>query len=343
MTTNKLSLMAQLVEAMTPAERDQLAALRTPTGFTFEDVVRSGVENPDSGVGAYAGDHHSYEVFSRFFNPLIARYHKFDVENDRHVTDFDVSKVPTALLDEAGEYVISTRIRVGRNLQGYPLAPLISREQRNEIMQKVSAVLAELDGDLSGAFYQLQGMDEVTRAKLVADHFLFKMGDRFLESAGANRDWPEGRGIFHNADKTALVWVNEEDQLRIISMQQGGDVRAVFDRLARMVAFLEAKLPFAMHERFGAISSCPTNLGTAMRASVHVKLPNLTEAQIDAICGELELSRRGIHGEHSESAGGVHDISNKRRLGLSEVAAVLTMYEGVKRLIEADRAAAQAA
>jgi len=68
---------------------------------------------------------------------------------------------------------------------------------------------------------------------LIDDHFLFKEGDRFLESCGLNRDWPEGRGIFHNKEKTFLVWINEEDQLRIISMQQGADILAVFTRLSK--------------------------------------------------------------------------------------------------------------
>ena len=77
------------------------------------------------------------------------------------------------------------------------------------------------------------GMSEKVRQQLVDDHFLFVSGDRNLIAAGMERDWPEGRGIFHNKDKTFLTWVNEEDQLRIISMQSGGDVRAVFDRLAR--------------------------------------------------------------------------------------------------------------
>ena len=76
-------------------------------------------------------------------------------------------------------------------------------------------------------------MSEQVRQQLVDDHFLFVSGDRNLIAAGMERDWPEGRGIFHNKDKTFLTWVNEEDQLRIISMQSGGDVRAVFDRLAR--------------------------------------------------------------------------------------------------------------
>lgn len=329
---------------LTPELYQRLQGLKTAEGFTIDDVIRSGRMNPDSSVGVYAGDAESYVLFSEFLDQIIGAYHKFDTTSGRHVTDFDATKIPAIPLDDGGQAVISTRIRVGRNLRGYPLAPAITREQRLEVMQNVASVLGELDGDLQGAFHPLEGMDESVRQQLVTDHFLFKQGDRFLEAAGANRDWPEGRGIFHNADKTALVWVNEEDQLRIISMQKGGDVRAVFDRLARLVSALEARLPFAMHPRYGAISSCPTNLGTAMRASVHVKLPNLSNSQ--ALFQELaesnKLSIRGTNGEHSDSQGGVYDISNKQRLGLSEVDAVRKMYDGVQRLLQEDRALAAA-
>ena len=75
--------------------------------------------------------------------------------------------------------------------------------------------------------------------QLIADHFLFKEGDRFLDACGLNRDWPSGRGIFHNDAKTFLVWVNEEDQLRIISMQPGAGILEVFDRLCRACAHIE--------------------------------------------------------------------------------------------------------
>ena len=68
---------------------------------------------------------------------------------------------------------------------------------------------------------------------MIADHFLFKEGDRFLDACGLNRDWPSGRGIYHNKDKTFLVWINEEDQLRIISMEKGADIGAVFTVLGR--------------------------------------------------------------------------------------------------------------
>ena len=118
-------------------------------------------------------------------------------------------------------------------------------------------------------------MDSATQKKLIDDHFLFKEGDRFLEACGLNRNWPEGRGIYHNDDKTFLVWVNEEDQLRIISMQPGADIGAVFSRLSRAAAAIEEIAEFSHSPQLGYITSCPTNLGTALRASVHIHLPNL--------------------------------------------------------------------
>ena len=108
-----------------------------------------------------------------------------------------------------------------------------------QIEAKVVEACNEFTDDLEGTYYSLATMSEEDRKKLVEDHFLFKQGDRFLEAAGLNRDWPEGRGIFHNKDKTFLVWVNEEDQLRIISMQEGADFKQVFSRLARASAAIE--------------------------------------------------------------------------------------------------------
>jgi protein-arginine kinase len=118
-------------------------------------------------------------------------------------------------------------------------------------------------------------MSDADRNQLIEDHFLFKEGDRFLEACGLNREWPEGRGIFHNNDKTFLVWVNEEDQLRIISMQPGADIGAVFTRLSTAAAEIEKIAKFAHSPQMGYITSCPTNLGTALRASVHIHLPKL--------------------------------------------------------------------
>ena len=134
------------------------------------------------------------------------------------------------------------------------------------------------------------------------------------------------------------MWVNEEDQLRIISMQQGADVQAVFERLCRAASHIETVCKFSHDEHLGYITSCPTNLGTAMRASVHIKLPKLmkNKEQFNAIADKYNVQIRGIHGEHTETDDGTFDISNKRRLGRSEKDLVQDMIDGVNALIDAE-------
>lgn len=126
-----------------------------------------------------------------------------------------------------GEYVVSTRVRCGRSMEGYPFNPCLTEAQYKEMEEKVSATLSGLEGELKGTFYPLTGMSKEVQQKLIDDHFLFKEGDRFLQAANACRYWPTGRGIYHNDAKTFLVWCNEEDHLRIISMQMGGDLGQV--------------------------------------------------------------------------------------------------------------------
>merc|ERR1712087_565668 len=240
--------------------------------------------------------------------------------------------------------VKSTRIRVGRSIEGFGLSPGITKEQRLEMENLMKSAFSKLEGELAGTYYPLLGMEEEVRQKLVDDHFLFVSGDKNLITAGMERDWPEGRGIFHNAAKTFLVWVNEEDQLRIISMQKGGDVRGVFERLARGIKTVqdsvkaESGKDFQLSEKFGYIHSCPTNLGTG-RAFVHVDLPGWTKDSIPALkdrCEVLSVQPRGTRGESGGQTGHTYDISNKHRLGHSEVSLVQTMIDGVNTLWQED-------
>jgi protein-arginine kinase len=123
-------------------------------------------------------------------------------------------------------------------------------------------------------------------------------------------------------------------------MQMGGDVGAVLDRLIRGVNLISSKAPFSRDDRLGWLTFCPTNLGTTVRASVHMKIPKVSaRPDFEKLCADMKLQPRGIHGEHSETTGGVFDISNKARLGISEFTAVKQMYDGVKKLIELEKAA----
>ncbi|XP_068761517.1 arginine kinase-like isoform X2 [Montipora capricornis] len=320
---------------------NELKDKKTKNGYTLTDLIKSGLENLDSANGVYAGDEESYTLFAKLLDPIIEEYHSPYKLKDGHTSDMNPEKIEAPDLDPEGRFIRSTRIRVARNLKGFNLTPNLSKAERVDLEKKIVGVLNSLTGDLAGTYYPLSGMDEKTRQQLVDDHFLFKKGDRFLESAGVNKEWPEGRGIFHNTNKTFLVWVNEEDQLRIISMEMGSDILSVFKRLCVAVNEIDKQLGFQHTKPHGYLSSCPTNLGTGMRASVHVKIPHASvHPDFKKICDEFHIQPRGIHGEHSESTGadaGVYDISNRRRLGLSEVQCVQDMYNGVKKLLEIEK------
>jgi len=122
-------------------------------------------------------------------------------------------------------------------------------------------------------------------------------------------------------------------------MQPGSDIREVFERLSRAAGEIEKIAKFARDDHLGYITSCPSNLGTGLRASVHIKLPKLGNKKDDfqTIADKYHVQIRGAHGEHSESDDHVYDISNMRRLGRSEVELVQDMYNGVKAMIKREK------
>jgi len=323
---------------------EKLSGVTTKTaGFTLGKAIACAVQFDDQHCGIYAGDWDSYKDFAEVFDPLIQEYHGISADAV-HTSDMDASKIKGNIDPTAP--VKSTRIRVGRNIDGFGLSPGITKDQRLNVENLMKKAFGNLEGDLAGTYYPLTGMAEDVRQQLVDDHFLFVSGDKNLQVSGMERDWPEGRGIFHNKDKTFLTWVNEEDQLRIISMQNGGDVRAVFDRLARGIKAVgdsvkaESGKDFMLDAKYGYIHSCPTNLGTGMRASVHVDLPGWTAEglkSLEARCEELHLQPRGTRGESGGQTGITYDISNKHRLGYSEVELVQKMIDGVNTLHKEDQ------
>jgi len=339
---SKHSLVAKHV---TPELWAKLGGIKTKTsGFTLGQAIACAVQFDDQHCGIYAGDGDSYKDFAEVFDPIIEEYHGLP-KGFKHTSDMDADKIKGNIDSRAPAH--STRIRVGRSIEGFGLSPGITKNQRLEMEDLMKSTFSKLSGDLAGKYYPLLGMAEADRQQLVDDHFLFISGDKNLIAAGMERDWPEGRGIFHNAAKTFLVWVNEEDQLRIISMQKGGDVRGVFERLARGIKAVgdsveaESGKKFMLDEKLGYLHSCPTNLGTGMRASVHVDLPGWTKeglSSLKARCEELALQPRGTRGESGGQTGVTYDISNKHRLGYSEVQLVQTMIDGVNTLYVEDLA-----
>jgi len=333
-----------LYKHLTPDLLTQLKSKATGVNGTLADCIRSGCENTESGVGIYACDPEGYTTFAPILDEVIKDYHGVpELNHPKH--DYGREHVDAwEDLDPSGEFVVSTRVRVGRSYKGYGFPPVITKEDRAKIESNAEGAFNTFEGELAGKYHPLNKMTPDEKQKHTDDHFLFNDHDRFLRSAGGFRHWPESRGIFFNTNKTFLVWVNEEDHLRLISMQKGGDLKAVYLRLINAIESFEKfnadkKLEFAEREGLGYLTFCPSNLGTGLRASVHIKVPGLAkdEANLKAICAKHNLQPRGIHGEHTESVGGVFDISNKRRLGLTEYEAIEEMRKGVAKIIEEEK------
>merc|ERR1711936_257665 len=159
--------------------------------------------------------------FAEIFDAVIQDYHGISADA-KHTSDMDATKIKGNI--NADVPVHSTRIRVGRNIDGFGLSPGITKQQRIDVEKHMSNALTKLTGDLAGKYYPLTGMDEKIRQQLVDDHFLFVNGDRNLTVAGMERDWPEGRGIKAVGDS--------------VKAETGKD--------------------YALSEQYGYIHSCPT-------------------------------------------------------------------------------------
>jgi len=329
---------------------DEVKGKTTGVAGKIEHCIRSGCENLDSGVGLYACDPEAYETFAPIFDPVIKDYHKVDkLEHPAadYGSDADIDAMGD--LDPSGEFVVSTRVRVGRSYEGYGFPPIISDDKRKEIEDNANAAFKQFTGDLApgkeGGYKALTKMSDAEKKQYTEDHFLFNDHDRHLRSAGGYRNWPNNRGIYFNSNKTFLVWVNEEDHLRLISMQKGGNLTQVYKRLVDAAKKFQSIAKFATNPRLGYLTFCPTNLGTGLRASVHIKLEYLEKDMetMNKICADNNLQPRGVHGEHTEAVGSVYDISNKRRLGLTEWQAIQEMYNGVKLILDKEKALKAAA
>lgn len=329
---------------------NQLVQRKTSSGFTLSHALRSGILNPDSSMGIYAGDPESYNTFAKIFTPVIEDYHSLKLHSQQGEaelkqsgklhdsklhTDFSTGNFPKHKFDLSNpdpenRYIISTRIRIARNLSGFPFTPFIPLKKRKQVEQSVIHALSRMPPEFKGVYRSMEQHHSTS---------FFKKGDRFQEEAGINRHWPEARGVFESEDGTFIVWINEEDHLRIISLYNSGDISNVFNRLARGVTSLEKHLSFAWRPDLGYLAACPSNLGTGMRAGVHIKLPGLFKKKehLKNAAKELKLQIRGTQGEKTEVESAVFDISNSQRLGISEQTCCETLCSGISKIIEMEK------
>ena len=322
--------------------------------------VNSGVENPDSNMGCYAMQPADYDDYKPFFSKALAKYHKV-AEDAKHVNNWSLEGVDG--LPEDGRLDLAAlglpemwmRVRVGRNLKEFPLPGAMTADDRKAMENKMCEAFDKLIAmdEYGGAYYSLtpehaNHVDEAAYQALVDEHVMFKdmSADTYLLSAGIASDWPIGRGCYVSADRGFIIWVGEEDHLRIMCMAKGSVLNSVFDRLKVALDIVNGieGLEFAVSPDYGFVTSCPTNLGTGMRASVHMQCPNLTadgtDAACKAVCKPLGLSVRGTGGEHTPiGADGTVDISPSARFVITEAEIITALYKGIS-LLKAEEDAA---
>lgn len=234
---------------------------------------------------------------------------------------------------DQGDVVLSTRIRLARNLDEYPFPSRLDVAGKNKVNSLVKSALFEND---SKDFSYIE-MKDLSRRQAVS------LAERHLISPefAAKKD---GSALMLSGDESVSIMLCEEDHIRLQVMKAGLALEEAFDIADKLDSLLDSRLNYAFDERIGYLTACPTNLGTAMRASVMLHLPALTRCgQISRLANtvsKLGLTIRGAYGEGSRSSGDIYQISNQITLGITEETAIANLKSIVLQLVGQERTAA---
>jgi len=223
-------------------------------------------------------------------------------------------------LDEEGpdgEVVLSTRVRLARNLQGFPFSVRADVEDRDRVLDQVRAAVESSDVLADPELWEIRRLEPVDRIVLLERHLVSH------ELIGrADEEPPNGAALAISEGRSLGLMVNEEDHLRLQTLRGGLQLDTAWKEVEQLDEELGQRLPFAFHHEFGFLTSCPTNVGTGLRASVLIHLPGLVLTKeiskvLDGI-SQVGLIFRGLYGEGSEVVGNFFQISNQTTLGKTE-------------------------
>ena len=231
-----------------------------------------------------------------------------------------------------GDVVVSSRIRLARNLQGYSFP-----HQADE--EALETVIAKVENALEKTAFTMKRLDGLTQA----DRLL--LVEQYLISPDLLKN-PSHRGVMVNPEQTVAIMLNEEDHIRIQSILPGLALQEAWAEANRVDDLLEAELDYAFAEKAGYLTTCPTNVGTGLRASVMLHLPALQMVdqvkKVLSVLPHVGLSVRGIYGEGTESAGNLYQISNQVTLGLTEDEIIGKIISVTKQVMDQERSAREA-
>lgn len=226
------------------------------------------------------------------------------------------------------DVVVSTRVRLARNLEDYPFGPRLNEASRAEIIEKVKSVF---DGVNDYKFTDFSSLDEITR---LAESNKHKVSPDFAAKKTK-------RGLIESDEKQIYIMLLEEDHIRLQSIKPGFDLEEAYRAVSEADAMIDSKLRVAYDEKLGYLTHCPTNLGTGMRASVMLFLPALTYAggirQLQDQLGKIGLTIRGMSGEGSGADGCLYQVSNQITLGTSEEQIITKLTKICENIVENER------
>jgi len=231
------------------------------------------------------------------------------------------------------DIVISSRIRLARNLADYPFITKATDQDRSRIEKILREAVMGIDQPDRLMYLDVERLPTLDRQFLVERHLISR---EHAESHGA-------RAVAIDVDETYSIMINEEDHLRIQVMHSGLDLQSTWDQINRIDDIIEQRVTYAFHPRLGYLTACPTNVGTGIRVSVMLHLPGLVLArQIEKVFRSLQkisLAVRGLYGEGSQAMGDFYQISNQVTLGRSEQDIIKQVGDIVPVIINYERQA----
>jgi protein arginine kinase len=229
------------------------------------------------------------------------------------------------------DVVVSSRVRLARNVAGYPFLTRASEEKRGAVEDLVRASITGSSLKERVNYHDLAAMEHVERQFLVERH-LISRDHAFAQGP---------RGVAFAPDERISVMVNEEDHLRIQSLRAGLQLREAFVLANEVDNALEERIDYAFSSQFGYLTACPTNLGTGMRVSVMLHLPALVitreiEKVFQAV-NKINLAVRGLYGEGTQASGDFYQISNQVTLGKTEDEIVDNLASVMPQIVKYER------
>lgn len=230
------------------------------------------------------------------------------------------------------DIVISSRVRLARNLKQIPFNPKMTSNDKANLLEKIKYITPSLGYGLK--YIELKDMDDLTKMSLVEKHII---------SPEAVLAKQEALAILINDEENICIVVNEEDHIRLQVFSSGLDLQNTLNLATEIEIKLDELLHFAANEKYGYLTACPTNVGTGLRISTMVHLPALkitgNISKILHIVNSFGMVIRGVYGEESQSKGDIYQISNNQTLGISEKEIANNLENITKKIIEQERLA----